>query len=102
MFKLIIWYIFKKKDCIGKLSNIKGPGRPQRATKGDEFFPLQTSSFTLEEIGINVQSKDTFVNVNTEGLPPLVTLKDRTSYVKFGGGSVMAWDSMAASRSGVY
>ena len=30
--KSTVWYIVKKQECIGELSNFKQPGRPWKAT----------------------------------------------------------------------
>ena len=60
--KSTIWYILKKKECTGELSNTKRPGRPQKTTKVDDrriIFLVKKNPFTtssqvknrLEEVG---------------------------------------------------
>ncbi len=67
--KSTFWYILRKKECTGELSNIKKPGRPRRTTVVDDRKilsmvkknPFTTSSQeknTLQEVGVSM-SKST-------------------------------------------
>ena len=48
--KTTIWYILKRKECTGKLSNTKRAGRPQKLTKVDDGRILSLVKKTLHNI----------------------------------------------------
>lgn len=95
--KSTIWYIFKKKECTGKLSNIKRPGRPRKTTKVDDRRilslvkknPRQVKN-TLEEVGVSLSKSrikrclhECKYRGFTTKCKPLVTFKNRKARLDF-------------------
>ena len=63
--KSTVWYILKKKERTGELSNTKRPGRPQKTTVVDDrriislvkknpFTTVGQIKNTLQEVGVSV------------------------------------------------
>ena len=60
--KSTVWYILKKKERTGELSNTKRPGRPRKTTVVDDRRiislvkknPFTARSRTLQEVGVSV------------------------------------------------
>ena len=72
--KSTIWYILKKKECPGELIKTKSSVRPQNTYRGRKT-PSQHLARVRKLSGKqayhchNVQSRDAFMNLNTECLP---------------------------------
>ena len=98
--KTTIWYILKRKECTGKLSNTKRAGRPQKLTKVDDgrilsFVKKNISqhlgrSRKLEEVGISLSKSTIRRRLHeckyrgcTTRCKPLVTLKNRKDRLEF-------------------
>lgn len=96
-----VWYILRKKECNGELSNIKRPGRPRKTTVVDDRRilsmvkknPFTTSSQvkdTLQEVGVSL-SKSTIKRRLHESkyrgfttrCKPFISLKNRKARLDF-------------------
>ena len=93
--KSTVWYILKKKERTGELSNTKTPGRPHLK----EPVQFWNNILWTDETKINLYQNDGKRRVwRREGTAH--DPKHTTSSVKHGGGSVMAWACMAANGTG--
>lgn len=72
--KATIWYIPQKKECTSEFNNIKSHRRPWNTTPGRRETPSQHSGKSKilwgrrAYHGQSLQSRDIFMNVNTEDL----------------------------------
>uniref|UniRef100_A0A3P9K0U6 Transposase Tc1-like domain-containing protein n=1 Tax=Oryzias latipes TaxID=8090 RepID=A0A3P9K0U6_ORYLA len=99
--KSTVWYILRKKESTGEVSNAKRPGRPQKTTVVDDgriismvkinlFTTANQVNNTLQEVGVSI-SKSTIkrrlhesrYRGYTARCKPLISLKNRKARLDF-------------------
>ena len=101
MAKSTVWYILKKREHTGELSNTKRPGRPRKASVVDDrrilslvkknpFTTVGQIKKTLQEVGVSVSKSTIKRRLHQRKYrgfitrcKPLVSLKNRKARLEF-------------------